>query len=148
MLKKDICWYTNIVCHCIGITWETEVQDRALLFIFSVALTFLEVVVLIVLSVLTIYKLKKDDPDRVLVRQNVQVGTNTKIEHKLVVIGVINSILAVTSEVSCWVVLFISLASYKPHSCPSHDAWCLFILNNVLNIPVYLIILKGNCCSA
>ena len=61
---------------------------------------------------------------------------------KLVLIGVINSILGIVSEITMWIVFFVSLAAYKTSSCLTF-AWCLFMLNNVLNFPVYLIIF--NC---
>ena len=143
---KDIHLYTSIVCHYSGITYDPEVRGYTILFIFSVFLTFVAVVVLTVLCALTICKLKKTDPDRDFVRQNIQAGPNSNNERKLVLIGVINSILGIVSELTMWVVFFVSLAAYKNSSCLTFS-WCLFIMNNVLNFPVYLIIFHCKCIS-
>ena len=147
---KDIGWYTNFICNFWGIKWESESRDYTVLLMFSVLLTFVSVTVMTVLCVLTICKLQKPDPDRILVRQNSRTSrasrANTNIERKLVIIGVINTILGIISEMAMWIIFVVSWATYKCPSCLTFT-WCLWILNNVLNFPVYLAIFHCGCGS-
>ena len=136
---KDICWYALSMCHYGRIVWDSQIRDVSILIALSQSLGAVQVVIMTILSALTIYTLKRSDPDRDLARQNIRrVGVITKLERKLVVVGVITSVAAIVSEIAG------PVGFYSCHSMFSNVPTCLsfafglFILNNVFNIPIYL----------
>ena len=115
-----------------------------ILTLVSAVLTFVAVIVMTTLGVLTIYKLMKRDPEQELARQNNQERSDST-QLKLIVIGIVSSILCIVSEVSGWVLTLIFQQDFSPISIEVNFGMCLFVLNNVLNFPVYLIVFFGNC---
>ena len=143
---KDIGLCTRFVCHHWDwIACPDMTRGYTISYIFSWSLTYLTVGFLIILCILTIVKLKMKNNDRDLARQNLPTeAENSIIENKLVLICLINSILAIISEMNSYIFLLVTWIKYELITCQTIH-WCLLILNNVFNFPVYMIILQFNC---
>ena len=89
VVLKDSCWYVTTVSHVLVITnWDSEVLVTSLLTLFSSAMAFAAVIAITLLNVLTVFKLRRKDP---AIEASRVTFPNTKLEHKLIVIGIVTS---------------------------------------------------------